>query len=417
LFKPCCYTHADLVNDRMSDRTTSHLPAWLVLMGLITALGPLAVDMYLPAFPAIAADLGVNVAQVERTLAAYLLGLAVAPLIYGPLTDRFGRRLPLLVGLMLFALASIGASMSASIAELTLWRVVQAFGGAAGMVVPRAVIRDQLNTQESARALSLLMMIMGVTPILAPLLGAQMLLLWHWRGIFVVIALCAALLTGGLLCIMRETLRPERATSLRPGIILRNYGQLLRDRQFLGYALAGAFGTAGMFSYIAGSPRVFIGLFHIDPGTFGWLFGVNSAALILAAQVSARLLARHSPARLLRRAQTVQLGFAALGVLLTLMQMLTLPWLMLCLMGFMVCQGFANPNAAALSLDRQGHRLGVASALMGALHMLCGGVAGWGVSVWPAADALPLTGILALCTVLSWGFGRYALQRQVRADS
>jgi len=405
------------MTDHMSARTASRLPAWLVLMGLITALGPLAIDMYLPAFPAIADDLGVDVAAVERTLAAYLLGLAVAPLIYGPLMDRFGRRLPLLVGLTLFALASIGACLSASIAELTWWRVVQAFGGSAGMVVPRAVVRDQLNTQESARALSLLMMIMGVTPILAPLLGAQMLLLWHWRGIFIVVALCAALLAVGVLRMMRETLHPDRVTALRPRIILRNYGQLLCDRQFMGYALAGAFGTAGMFSYIAGSPRVFIGLFQIDPSVFGWLFGVNSTALILGAQVSARLLARHSPVRLLRRAQTAQLGFAALGVLLTLTHALTLPWLMLCLMGFMASQGFANPNAAALSLDRQGHRLGVASALMGALHMLCGGLAGWGVSVWSAADALPLTGILALCTVLSWGCGWYALRRRARAGA
>jgi len=392
----------------MSARFSSHLPAWLVLMGLITALGPLAIDMYLPAFPVIASDLGVSVAGVERTLAVYLLGLAVAPLLYGPLIDRFGRRLPLLVGLALFLLASIGASLSANLTELMLWRVVQACGGAAGMVVPRAVIRDQLNTQESARALSLLMMIMGVTPILAPILGAQMLWLWHWRGIFIVMALCAVLLVGGVLRTMRETLSPERAMSLRPGSILHNYGQLLCDRQFLGYALAGAFGTAGMFSYIVGSPRVLIGLFQVDPNVFGWLFGANAAALILAAQVSARLLARHAPARLLRCAQSTQLGFAAFSVLLTVTHTLTLPWLMLCLIGFMASQGFANPNAAALSLDRQGHRLGVASALMGAVHMLCGALAGWGVSVWVTDDALPLTGILVLCTALSWGCGHVA---------
>jgi len=395
--------------------TSSRIPTWLVLMGLITALGPLAIDMYLPAFPAMAVDLGVGTAMVERTLAGYLLGMSLAQLVYGPLADRFGRRLPLMVGLTLFMLASIGASLSANITELTLWRILQAFGGAAGMVIPRAVIRDQFNTQESARAMSLLMMIMGVTPILAPVLGGQMLLLWHWRGIFLVMAVCAALLLVGVLSIMRETLKPERiAPSLRPQIILRNYRQLLRDRQFLGYALAGAFGSAGMFSYIAGSPRAFIGLFQIDPSVFGWLFGANAAALILAAQVSARLLARHPPARLLRRAQSVQLGFAALGVLLTLTNLLTLPLLMLCLMGFMASQGFANPNAAALSLDRQGHRLGVASAMMGALHMLCGALAGWGVSAWHAADALPLTGILGLCTLLSWGFGRSALRREAR---
>jgi len=395
--------------------TVSRVPAWLILMGLITALGPLAIDMYLPAFPTMAADFGVGTALVERTLAGYLLGMSLAQLVYGPVADRFGRRLPLMVGLTLFILASVGASLSGNITELTLWRVLQAFGGAAGMVIPRAVIRDQLSTQESARALSLVMMIMGVTPILAPILGGQVLLLWHWRGIFIIMALGAALLLAGVLCIMRETLKPERvAPSLQPGRILRNYRQLLGERQFLGYALAGAFGTAGMFSYIAGSPRVFIELFGIDPSVFGWLFGMNAAALILGAQVSARLLARHSPARLLRRAQIAQMGFAMLGVVLTLTHMLTLWWLMVCLAGFMASQGFVNPNAAALSLDRQGHRLGVASAMMGALSMLCGALAGWGVSVWHAADALPLTGILGLCTVLSWGFGHSALRREAR---
>jgi len=390
----------------------SRLPAWLVLMGLITALGPLAIDMYLPAFPAIANHLGVGITEIERTLAVYLLGLAFAPLIYGPLIDRFGRRLPLLVGLMFFTLASVGVSLSTHITALTLWRVVQACGGAAAMVVPRAVVRDQLNTQESARALSLLMMVMGVMPILAPLLGVQMLRVWNWRGIFALMAVIGLLLMLWVLRGMRETLKPENVTSLRVAAILRNYGQLLRDRQFLGYALAGAFGTAGMFSYIAGSPRVLIGLFHVDPSVFGWLFGVNSAALILAAQVSARLVARCSPARLLRRALKVQLGFAMLGLLLTVTHTLNLLWLMFCLMGFMASQGFANPNAAALSLDRQGHRLGVASALMGALHMLCGALAGWGVSAWPADNALPLTGILVVCTLLAWGFGHSALRRQ-----
>jgi len=395
--------------------TSSRIPPWLILMGLITAIGPLAVDMYLPAFSAIAQDLGGTTAMVERTLAGYLLGLSLAQLVYGPVADRFGRRIPLLAGLALFVLASLGASFSASIGDLTLWRVLQAFGGAAGMVIPRAVIRDQFNTQESARALSMLMMIMGVTPILAPLLGGQMLWLWHWRGIFLIMALCVALLWLWVWRTMRETLKPERAAkSLRPAAIARNYRQLLGDKQFLAYALASAFGTAGMFAYIAGSPRVFIDLFQIEPTVFGWLFGANASAFILAAQVSARLLARHTPARLLRHAQNAQLGFVTLALGLTLAQALTLPLFMLCLIGVMASLGFVNPNAAALSLDRQGHRLGVASALMGALSMLCGAVAGWGVSVWHAVDALPLIGILSLCTVLSWGFGRSALRREAR---
>jgi len=412
--KPVQYPAYTLVKSIMSAQLQSffRMPAWLVLMGLITALAPLAIDMYLPAFPTIAADFGVGTALVERTLAGYLLGIALAQLVYGPLADRYGRRLPLLVGLSLFTAASVGACFSTSITDLTLWRVVQAFGGAAGMVIPRVVIRDQYNTQDSARAMSLMMMIMGVAPVVAPVLGGQFLLLWSWRSIFLAMALCAALLAWGVLRTMRETLPADRVTPLHLGSILRNYGQLLRDRQFLGYALAGGFGTASMFAYIAGSPRVLIGLFEVDPRVFGLLFGVNVTAFILASQISARMLLRHTPARLLRRAQTVQLGFAILGVTLTLTQTLTLPGFMFCITGVMAAQGFTNPNAAALSLDRQGHRLGVASAQMGALHMGSGALAGWSVSAWHSSSALPLTGTLAVCTLLSWGFGRSALRRQ-----
>jgi DHA1 family bicyclomycin/chloramphenicol resistance-like MFS transporter len=393
-----------------SAKNKQAIPGWLILMGLLTALGPLAIDMYLPAFPSIVAGLHSTQGQVERTLASYLFGLALAQIFYGPFADRYGRKLPLMAGLVLFIVASIACGLTGNVEHLTLWRIVQAFGGASGMVIPRAVIRDNFDTRDAAKALSLLILVMGVTPILAPLLGGQVLIFGSWRGLFAIMA------TGGLLLLvavartMRETLPPEKVIPLRISTIARNYWGLMRHQKFMCYTLAGGFGSAGMFAYIAGSPRVFIEIFHVDPKYFGFLFGLNAAALIVASQISARMLNRHTPQALLKIAQ-ITLACATLAALLiTLTGGMTLFILMLCLMSFMASQGFVNPNAAALALAEQGGRLGVASALMGTLQMLCGALSGLAVSEWQSSTPLPLTGLLALCACLSWLFGRIALR-------
>lgn len=377
-------------------------------MGLLTALGPLAIDMYLPAFSAMATDLDASHGHVERTLASYLLGLALAQLFYGPLADRYGRKKPLLLGLSVFIIASVGCASATDIDHLIMWRIAQAFGGAAGMVIPRAVIRDNFNTQDASKALSILMLIMGATPILAPVLGGQLLLLADWRWIFHFMTLVASALLISVLVSMRETLNPDHIIPLGARIIGRNYLALLRHKRFICYTLAGGFGSAGMFSYIAGSPRIFIEIYGVEPQLFGLLFGMNAAALIAMAQVSARMLNRHSPETLLKFAQASLMGITLVALSLTLTGHLTLPLLMMCLMGFMGSQGFVSPNAAALALREQGHRLGAGSAMMGTVQMLCGASAGLLVSLWQAPSALPLTGLLALCATLSWLFGRIA---------
>lgn len=396
----------------MANTTTALtvIPRWLILMGLLTALGPLAIDMYLPAFPAIAQGLNTTPGHVERTLASYLLGLAMAQLFYGPFADRYGRKKPLIAGVFIFIVAAIGCAFTTDIEHLTAWRVAQAFGGAACLVIPRAVIRDNFNTRDASKALSILMLVMGVTPILAPILGGQVLAYASWRWIFGIMAVCGAGLLVGVVITMKETLHPDRVIPLGLGIIGRNYLAMLRDKKFICYALAGGFGSAGMFAYIAGSPRVFIEILNVDPQHFGLLFGINAAALIVAAQVSARLLNRHTPQALLRRAQVSLVFMTLLALILTLAGAITILLLMLCLAGFMASQGFVNPNAAALALSEQGKRLGVASALMGTLQMLCGASAGMVVSVWQTPSALPLTGTLALCACLSWLFGRMAMK-------
>lgn len=386
------------------------IPRWLILMGLLTALGPLAIDMYLPAFPAIAQGLNTTPGYVERTLASYLFGLAMAQLFYGPVADRYGRKKPLIAGVSIFILASIVCAFTNDVESLTWWRVAQAFGGAAGIVIPRAVIRDNFDTRDASKALSILMLVMGVTPILAPILGGQVLLFGSWRWIFGIMAVCGIALLAGVSLTMKETLHPSRVIPLGAAIIGRNYWSLIRDKKFICFTLAGGFGSAGMFAYIAGSPRVFIEVLHVDPQHFGLLFGINAASLIIAAQVSARMLNRHTPEALLKHAQISLAVVTLIALALTLIGAITLLSLMLCLAAFMASQGFVNPNAAALALAEQGKRLGVASALMGTLQMLCGASAGLAVSAWQTPSPLPLTGMLALCACLSWLFGRMALK-------
>ncbi len=380
-------------------------------MGALAAFGPLAIDMYLPAFGAMAQDLQVPQGMVERTLASYLMGLAAAQLFYGPVADRFGRKPPLIFGLILFTISSIACSLSQDIDHLIFWRIVQAFGGAAGMVVPRAVIRDYLDTREAAQALSMLMLIMGVMPILAPLLGGQAVVLGSWRTVFDIMAVAGIVLLIIVYLRMQESLDNDKRVPLNLNYIFHNYKILLSHKSFIGYTLAGGLGTAGMFAYISGSPLVFISIYGIDPRWFGLLFGLNAASLIIAAQFSARMLNKHTPRKLLTIAQISLVIMTLAAVILTLLDLINLTLLMICLMGFMASQGFVNPNAAALALADQGPRLGSASALMGSLQMVCGALAGFAVSSWHTGTPLPLTTILAGCAILSWLSGRFALKQ------
>jgi len=377
-------------------------------MGALTAIAPVSIDMYLPAFPAIAQDFHASPGDIERTLAVYLFGMAASQLLYGPLADRYGRKPPLLGGLILYIIASIGCSLAPNIEILTLCRLFQAMGGAAGMVIPRAVIRDRYDTQQAARALSMLMLIMGVAPILAPLVGGQLISWLGWRGIFGLMVVGSLVLLLTARRVMTETLKAENTHALNFIGIFRTYFQLLSQRRFVAFALSGGMGSAGMFSYIASSPRVFIQHFEVSPQVYGLLFGLNAVCLITGSQVSARLLKTHSPVNILPKALSVTIIAGMTALILTLTGLITLPLLMLCLMVFMFSIGFVGPNSAAMALSDQGQRLGSASAMMGTLQMSCGASAGVIVSLLPWSGPLPLVLMLAGCTTLAWSIGLIA---------
>lgn len=387
------------------------LPGWLILMGALTAIGPISIDMYLPAFPSIAQSLDATHSQVERTLAVYLIGMSLAQLVYGPLADRYGRKPPLYGALVLYIIASAGCALAPNVQILTFCRLAQAMGGAAGMVISRAVVRDHFGTQEAARALSMLMLIMGVAPILAPVIGGQLLLLTGWRGIFILITLAASLLLWTVSRVMVESLHPDRVIPLSWGNIFKTYGKLLRDRKFVAFSLSGAMGSATMFGYIVSSPRLFIEYFGISSQAYGLLFGLNALSLIIGSQVSARMLRKFRPVQLLPWALRGMLLAGLTALLLTLAGWVTLPLLMCCMACFMFCQGFNGPNSAAMALSDQGGHLGSASALLGTFTIACGACAGLLVSLATEHGPMPMALILGGCTTLAWVIGGIARRK------
>lgn len=378
------------------------IAGWIVLMGALTAIGPLSIDMYLPGFPAIAQEFAAT-GRVELTLASFFTGLALGQLFYGPISDRLGRKPPLYAGLALYVAGSLGAATAGSIEALVAWRFLQGLGGCAGMVIARAVVRDRCTPAEAAQAFSLLMLVMGLAPILAPLAGGYLLLLGGWRLLFLVLAgfgaACLALVWRGL----GESLR-QPLPRLETGRVLRTYGELLRDAHFRGHVLASGLAFSGMFAYIAGSPFVIMQLFGLDARAYGWVFGGNALGLIAASQVNARLLRRGDidMRHLLRRGLATAALAGVTLLALALAGWLPLPALLAGLFLYIASLGFISPNAGASALAGHGHQAGTASALMGALQFLLATAAGIAMGLWHDGSALPLVAALALCGSAGW---------------
>lgn len=391
-------------------------PVWLVLMAALTAIGPLSIDMYLPAFPVMGEDLNAEGGQVEQTLATFFIGLALGQLVYGPLSDRFGRKPPLYFGLGLYALASLACALAPSVEALQGWRFVQALGGCAGMVVSRAVIRDRCDPRAAARAFSLLMLIMGVAPILAPLLGSMLLGLAGWRWIFAVLAVFGIVVLVCVDRLMTESLPQESAPPLRWRSVLVQYGATLKDSQFMGYTLCMALIQAGMFAYIAGSPFVLIDLYGVPAEHYGWIFGLNAVGLIGAAQLNSRWISRVGVEGLLRRALWVPAISAAISAALVWTGQSSLWSLWLGFFAYMAGVGSLGPTAGAIALSQQGHRAGTASALMGALQFGLGTLSGLALSLWHDGSARPLVTVMAVCGLLGLLLHRLWAQRFATDD-
>ena len=371
----------------------------VLILGALSAFGPLAIDFYLPAFPAMAQAFGTDEKHVQTTLAAYFLGLSLGQLAYGPVADRFGRRGPLLFGITLFTLASLACAYAPNLETLVLARFVQALGGCAGMVLSRAIVSDKCDPVASAKVFSQLMLVMGLAPILAPMLGGVLVNVSGWQSIFLALSLFSAACLLAVSLGLPESLPPDMPRQPLSGA-LRQYLRLLGDRVFLGHALTGGVAIAGMFAYIAGSPFVFIKLYGVPAEHYGWLFGTNAAGFILMAQVNARLLAKRGPAFLLARAVWLYLlaGLALLCVAALRPDSLwpLLVPLFLCIASL----GCIIPNASACAMSGQGARAGSASALMGCVQFSVAAGAAALVGVLHDGSAVSMALVISLCGVL-----------------
>ncbi|AZD46160.1 multidrug effflux MFS transporter [Pseudomonas chlororaphis] len=371
----------------------------ILILGALSAFGPLAIDFYLPAFPAMALAFGTDEKHVQLTLAAYFLGLSIGQLAYGPVADRFGRRIPLLAGVGLFTLASLACAYAPNLEWLIGARFVQALGGCAGMVISRAVVSDKCDAVGSAKVFSQLMLVMGLAPILAPMLGGLLVNLYGWQSIFIMLTLFSALAGLAVALGLPESL-PAHVPRQPLSGALRQYGRLLADRVFLGHALTGGIAIAGMFAYIAGSPFIFIKLYGVPAEHFGWFFGINAGGFILVAQINARLLAKRGPAFLLARTVWIYLlgGLALLAVSSLHPEQL---WpLLLPLFICIASLGCILPNASACAMNGQGARAGSASAMLGCLQFSVAAGAAALVGVLHDGSAVPMATVISLCGIL-----------------
>jgi MFS transporter, DHA1 family, multidrug resistance protein len=374
----------------------------VLILGALTAFSSMSIDMYLPAFPQIARDLGVSLGTVQLSISAFLFGSAAGQIFYGPLADRWGRRCPLLVGLSLYVLSAIGCACVHTGTQLLFWRVVMAVGGGAGMVISRAIVRDLYDTAGAAKMFSLLMLVMGASPILAPILGGQLLLFTGWRGIFGFLAFFGIMsLLAAALC-LPESLPADRRVRRKASQMAVVYGHLLRNRRFVLYAVALGCVSGITFAYIAGSPFLFIELNGVSPQQFGFFFGANAFGLITASQINRALLRRHDAQKILH----VALGLEAMAASLLTIDTITgiggFPTQAALLFICVCVAGFIYPNVTALAMAPFEKAAGSASALLGTIQYTVGATAGVAVGTFHNGTALPMVGSMTAGALLGW---------------
>ena len=357
-------------------------PVWLpVLLGFLSAIGPISTDMYLPAFPAIESSLGLQLGSAQVTLATWFLGLAVGQITQGSLSDRFGRRAPLILGTAVYALANVGCALAPDLFTLSLMRFIAAVGGSASMVIPRAVVRDLSEGHAAARLMSRLILVSGVAPILAPSLGGAMLIFASWHFIFWISAVYGALCCVLVLVLLPDTLPQEMRVKQSLGRMVSRYGQILRERSFLTNTLLGGCGMFAMFAYIGGSPGVFIEGMHLRPSVYAVMFSSCAFFFIFCSQLNPMLLQRVGADRIMRYAVRSFL-FATLALTAVAFGTRLLPggtqWWMLLppVMVMMGCQGFNMPNSTVGALQRHAAHAGTASALVGMIGFCLAAISG-----------------------------------------
>lgn len=383
--------------------TSTHSNRFLIfiILGLLSAIGPFSIDMYLPGFDAIAVSLDTTVAHIQLSLTSFFIGIASGQIIYGPLLDRFGRKVPLIVGLVIYIAASVSCALTNSADNLIVYRFVQALGSCGGMVASRAMVRDFFGPAESAKVFSMLMLVIGISPILAPTVGSFVMSHWDWHGIFVVLAFITTGILAAVIFYLPESQGPNPDLSLLPRPITRSYWQVFRNRQFITYAFAGGLASSGLYAYLAGSPFVMITLYGLNESQYGIVFALIASALITASQLNRYLLTKYSSAHIAKIALIVQASIGLLLAGLCFAGHINLYILVALIFLFLGSQGFVFPNTSALALGPFSKLAGSASALLGSLQMACGALTSAMVSYFHNGTTVPMAAVMAGCASLA----------------
>jgi DHA1 family bicyclomycin/chloramphenicol resistance-like MFS transporter len=385
-----------------------------ITLGLLAAIGPFAIDMYLPALPTIAADLQASTAATQMTLMAFFVAFGICQVAYGPVSDMVGRKPPLYFGLALFIVGSIGCAAAASIGWLIVFRVVQGMGASSVMVIPRAVIRDLHTGIEATKLMSLVMLVLSVSPILAPLAGSALIVPFGWRAVFVAVTVVAVLGVVMAAVALPETRQPKDRIAVSLGSVLGGFGQLFRHRRFLGLTFIGGLGMSSFFAFLASSSFVYIGHFGLTPTEYSLAFSANAVGFIGASQFAARLGERFGMARVVSAAVSLYALFALVLFVATAAGADSLAVLMALLFLAFACLGLVVPTTMVLALEDHGPIAGMASALGGTLQMVTGGIMIVIVSLFFDGTAVPMVATIALCALGAFVLSRVTLGRRRR---
>jgi DHA1 family bicyclomycin/chloramphenicol resistance-like MFS transporter len=395
----------------MSDRILR--PA--LVLGLLSCIGPFAIDMYLPAMPEIGADLGTSIQAMQGTIIAYFIAFGLAQLIYGPWADRSGRKPPLYAGIAVFMVGSVVCTFAPTVEWLIAGRAIQGLGGAALMVVPRAIIRDLYTGPQATRLMAAVMMVISVSPMLAPLAGSGLMAFFEWRAIFAALLVASVASLAILTLYQPETLAPADRQPFDLGVMRRGAVKLFTDPLFMGLTFLGGFGMASFFVFIASASFVYTGAFGLSPTGFSIAFAVNAIGFFSASQVAGPLGMRHGSAKVMAWASV---GFAAFTVALFALALAGAMTLWLCVAGLFfanACLGLIIPTAMVMALDEHGEIAGLASSLGGTLQMLAGGAMIAAVGPFFDGTATPMLAAIALCGVLVLALSRVVVARQATA--
>lgn len=375
----------------------------LLVLGTLIALGPFSIDMYLPSFESIAREFVISKKEVGLSLTSYFIGIALGQLIYGPIMDKYGRKIPLLIGLVIYFLAALSCAYSPSLTWLVASRFFLALGASGGMVAAKAVVRDIFPPEEVARAISFLMLIMGGAPIIAPTVGGIVITYFSWHAIFIILSVLSFLMFLSVFRFLPESIDPDASVELKLGKVLKKYYGIFTDKIFLSFSMAGSFTIGALFAYISNAPILFMDNFNLSETEFGWLFGLNAGGLIVGSQLNRVVLKKNSTFKV---SKVISVLLVVLSVFLignslwysNFYLIITNLFLILFLLGFQ------NPNTTALSLYPFTKKAGRASALIGSLKMGMGAIASFVISSFDTTSMLPMAVVIFTCLLSSCFF-------------